>query len=134
MRILPTSWLRANKDIGIILLRAFVGLRLLYGVADNIFSWDHMLAFEQFLAANGFPLPLISAVLSVYAQFICGTMILIGFHIRIASFLMIVNFLTAILMVHLGDTFEGMTPALAMLFSCILFFFYGSGKLAVRPE
>jgi len=36
------------------------------------------------------------------------------------------------IMVHLHDSFEGMTPALAMLFSSILFLFYGTGKFAPK--
>ena len=131
MNIVPHQWLDQNKDVGVLLLRAFVGLRLIYGVTDNVISWEHMKAFEGFLAANSFPLPLISAVLSVYAQLICGLMILIGFHIRIAAFIMVINFLIALVMVHRTDTVEGMTPALAMLFSSLLFLFYGAGKIAV---
>jgi hypothetical protein len=45
---------------------------------------------------------------------------------------MIINFLVALVMVHLHDSFEGMTPALAMLFSSILFLFYGAGKFALK--
>ena len=131
MNIVPHQWLDQNKDVGVLLLRAFVGLRLIYGVTDNVISWEHMKAFEGFLAANSFPLPLISAVLSVYAQLICGLMILIGFHIRIAALIMVINFLIALVMVHRTDTVEGMTPALAMLFSSLLFLFYGAGKIAV---
>ena len=45
---------------------------------------------------------------------------------------MIINFLVALVMVHARDSFEGMTPALAMLFSSILFLFYGAGKFALK--
>jgi putative oxidoreductase len=129
-----SKWFGNNKDVGILLLRLFVGLRLIYGVIDNIVSWKHMKAFEGFLAANGFPFPLVSAVVSVYCQFISGVMIVIGYRIRIASALMIVNFIVAILMVHRHDTVEGMTPALAMLFGCITLLFNGSGKYSTRRE
>lgn len=133
-KILPHRWLERNKDLGIFFLRVFIGLRLIYGVADNVLSWEHMKAFEAFLAANNFPFPLGSAVLSVYAQLICGLMILTGFHIRVASLFMVINFMIALLMVHRSDTIEGMTPALAMLFSCLLFLFYGAGKIAIGPK
>jgi putative oxidoreductase len=127
----PVKWLEENKDIGILLLRLFIGVRLIYGVADNVFSWHHMLTFEAFLRENGFPFPLISAMLSVYAQFISGILIITGFQIRIASLVMIINFMVALLMVHWYDTFEGMTPALAILFANVLFLFYGPGKLSL---
>jgi len=44
---------------------------------------------------------------------------------------MIINFLIAILMVHWGEKLEPMTPALAILFISILFFFQGAGKYSL---
>ena len=125
------AWLDRNKDVGVLLLRLFIGIRLLYGVQDNIFHWEKMKEFEAFLSQFNFPFPLVCAVVSVYAQAIAGLFILIGFKTRIASLLMVFNFLVALLMVHRNDTFEGMTPALAILFSCLLFFFQGAGKFSV---
>jgi putative oxidoreductase len=87
-----------------------------------------MRAFEDFLEVNGFPVPLFSAMLSVYAQLVCGILIISGFYIRIASLVMIINFLIALIIVHRQDSFEAMTPALAILFANILFLFYGAGK------
>ena len=127
----PEKWLDDNKDIGILLLRLFIGIRLIYGVADNVFSWQHMTTFEEFLKTNGFPLPLFSAVLSVYAQFLSGLLIITGFKIRVASGIMIINFIVALVMVHRNDSFEGMTPALSMLFANIVFLFYGAGKFSL---
>jgi len=120
-----------NEHIGLLLLRIFIGLRLIYGVADNVISWDKMLEFSAFLDANGFPVPTISAVISVYAQLICGLFVLIGFNIRPAALIMVVNFLIAILMIHTNDTVEEMTPALAMLFGSACLFFTGAGRIAV---
>ncbi|MGI8600532.1 MAG: DoxX family protein [Chitinophagaceae bacterium] len=124
------DWLNRNKDLGVLFFRLFIGIRLVYGVLDNVFVWNHMILFSDFLKQSGFPLPLASAIVSVYAQLIAGLMILVGWKIRIAALLMIINFLIAVLMVHLGQSFEQMTPALAMLFSNVLFLFYGAGKYA----
>lgn len=132
MRI--SGWLDANKDIGVLLLRCFTGARLIYGVADNVFSWTHMLAFRDFLHSHGFPVPLACAVISVYAQLIAGCMIIIGWKIRLAALMMIVNFLVAILAVHLHDSIEAMTPALALLFINLLFIFQGGGRYSVEQS
>ncbi|MGH1364796.1 MAG: DoxX family protein [Calditrichia bacterium] len=128
------KFLDANKDIGILLLRLFIGARLFYGVIDNVLSWEHMLLFSEFLQANGFPFPLLSAVVSVYVQLIGSIMILVGYKIRIAAFVLAINFIVALLMVHLpaGDTIEGMTPALAMLFGCLTLFFTGAEKFSLN--
>lgn len=121
-----------NTSLGLLLLRLFIGLRLVYGVIDNIISWARMKEFEAFLAQFNFPFPLLSANVSVYLQAICGIGILIGYQVRIASMLMVLNFGIA-LFVHfkMGDTIEGMTPALALLFGCLCLFFTGAGRYAI---
>ena len=128
------QWLATRHDVGLLLLRLFIGLRLLYGVIDNILSWDKMMEFSKFLSAQGFPVPTASAVISVYAQFVGGLLILIGYKIRFASAIIAVNFVVALLMVHLHDSIEGMTPALAMLFGALTFLFCGPGKYSVDKK
>ena len=125
------NWLQRNKDVGVLLLRLFIGVRLIYGVIDNVTSWEHMLKFRDFLQVFHFPVPLVSAVVSVYAQLIAALLIVLGFKIRFASLVMIFNFLVAIIMVHRNDTMEALTPALMMIFSCLLFLFQGAGKFSV---
>ena len=124
-------WFDDRKDIGVLLLRLFVGVRLIYGVIDNVTSWEHMIKFRDFLQQFNFPIPLAAAIVSVYAQLLAGVMFILGWKIRFAAILMIINFLIAILMVHWGEKLEPMTPALAILFISILFFFQGAGKYSL---
>jgi putative oxidoreductase len=125
-------WFDDRKDIGVLLLRLFVGVRLIYGVIDNVTSWEHMIKFRDFLQQFNFPIPLVAAIVSVYAQLLAGVMFILGWKIRFAAILMIINFLIAILMVHWGEKLEPMTPALAILFISILFFFQGAGKYSLE--
>lgn len=125
------QWLERNSDTGIFLLRLFVGFRLLEGVFDNIFSWQQMLEFSNFLDKYGFPFPLFCAVLSVYAQAVAGLMIILGWQIRYAAMLMIINFAVALIMVHWGQSLEEMTVPLLLLFIFILFLFQGAGSITV---
>jgi len=122
------NWFHRNKDLGVLFLRMFIGMRLVYGVVDNVFSWKHMLKFRDFLQLFHFPAPLVCAIVSVYLQLIAGLMILAGWKIRWAALFMVINFLVAIMMVHRRDTIEGMTPALAMISCSMLFLFQGAGK------
>ena len=126
-------FLSSKTYIGIFVLRLFVGLRLLYGVIDNVLNGERMIEFAEFLNAHHFPFPLVSAALSVYVQFVGSIFILIGFKIRITSIILVFNFLVALIFVHLqiNDTVEGMTPALAMLFGCLTFVFTGGEKVSV---
>jgi len=124
--------MKMNTSLGLLLLRLFIGLRLIYGVIDNIISWARMKEFEAFLAQFNFPFPLLSANVSVYLQAVCGICILIGYQVRIASMLMVLNFGIALIVhVKMGDTIEGMTPALAMLSGCLCLFFTGAGRYAL---
>jgi putative oxidoreductase len=128
------AWLIRNQSLGILILRLFVGIRLIYGVIDNILSWDRMLEFEGFLTKVGFPFPLLCAVVSVYAQFIAGVLYIIGWKIRYAALLMIFNFSVAWIMVDRFGSVEQMTPALSMLFCSVLFLFEGAGRIAAEKS
>lgn len=123
--------LEGHQGVGLLLARLFVGIRLAYGVIDNVLSWEHMILFRDFLAALHFPAPLLSAVVSVYVQLLASVMILLGWKIRYAALSMIVNFLVALVAVHRNDSFERMTPALSMLFFNAMFLFAGAGKYSI---
>jgi putative oxidoreductase len=125
-----SNWLDQHQDTGLLIFRLFIGVRLIYGVVDNIFSQEHMKAFEAFLGANGFPFPLLSAFVSVYAQAIAGLLLITGWQMRWGALLIIVNFIVALVMVHWGQSFEEMTVVLFLIFSGVLLLFTGPGRYA----
>jgi putative oxidoreductase len=120
-----------RKDYGAVFLRIIIGWRLIHGTYDNVFGWERMLEFRDFLAQHGVPSPLLAANLSVYAQFFCGILYVIGLWVRPAAIIMIINFITALVIVHIGDTFLNTFDALMMLFGSVFFLFYGAGKISV---
>lgn len=119
------------REYAPLFIRLFVGWHLIYGVQDNILSWERMLEFRDFLAQFKFPVPLVSAVVSVYAQFICAVLYLLGLFTRPAAVVMIFNFVVALLMVHLGDPYPPAALAFAMLSGSLFLLFYGPGKASV---
>ena len=125
------DWLERRKEYGMFFVRLIVGFHLVYGVVDNVFSWEHMLKFRDFLAANGTPMPLLAAVVSAYAMYICGLMYLFGAAIRYASIVMIINFIAALLIAHRVGGYPPAALALVMLFSSIAFLFHGAGRPSV---
>jgi putative oxidoreductase len=135
--MVTTSYARLNqffenrKDYGSFFLRIIIGWRLIDGTQDNVFSWDRMLEFKVFLEQHNFAFPLAAAVVSVYAQFICGALYIAGLFVRPAAIVMIVNFLIALLTVHLGTTFIDSFQALIMFFGSIFFLFNGAGKISI---
>lgn len=115
-------------------MRLFVGFVLIYGTYDNIISWERMLEFRAFLEANGFPAPLIAAHVSVYAQSMAGGLILLGLWTRIAAAVMVVNFIVALLMVHVGLPFSQNIAPLAMLMGCLFLLFYGAPRYSLASR
>jgi putative oxidoreductase len=122
---------RARPELGVFLFRLFLGTTLIWGVVDNVLSWERMLEFRDFLAQNGFPVPWYCAQLSVYAQLVCGGLLVVGALTRAAAAVMVFNFLVALGMVHVGLPFNANIAPLAMLFGSILFLFHGGGAWSV---
>jgi putative oxidoreductase len=109
-------------------IRLLLGWHLVYGVQDNVLSYPRMLEFRDFLLQNGFPVPLLSAYVSVYVQLLAGIGYLLGLGTRVAAGLMIVNFVIALLMVHLGGPYAAAFPALVMLSGAIFLLLNGPGR------
>src|SRR5690606_18512544 len=101
-------------SFGPFVLRLVLAVHLIQGTQDNVFSWARMLEFREFLAAEGFPVPLACAIVSVAAQFGCGILYIVGAFVHWAAAVMLVNFAVALLGVHLGDPYHAWFPAWMM--------------------
>lgn len=124
-------WFEERREFGAVFVRVLIGFHLMWGTQDNVFSFARMVEFRDFLAQTGFPVPMFSAYLSAYAQFVCGILFMIGLAVRPAAVVMIGNFLIALLMVHTGDTWSGAFPALMMLSGSLFLLFNGAGPVSV---
>ena len=129
--LLQFEFFKRHREYGVLFLRLLIGAFIIHGVSDNIFSWAHMVEFEKFLGARGVPSPMVAAHLSAYAQFICGLSILLGAFVRPLSIVFIINFIAAIAIAHLGQSFRQMFPALMMIAAGLFFLFNGAGPLSV---
>lgn len=121
----------AFKGLGLLFFRIFMGVRIFLGVWDNVIDSNKMAEFAGFLAKYHVPIPNFAAPLSVYAQMICGLLIILGFQTRFVAFIMMINFLVAFFVVDIHLSLEQMTPALAMLFGSFLLIFEGAGKYSL---
>lgn len=129
--LLKFEFFKKHSAYAAIFLRLVTGSFIIWGVQDNILSYEQMREFERFLSARGVPYPLFAAFLSVYVQFICGLSILLGAFIRLTSIAFIINFIAALVIAHRGDTFASMLPALMMLAAGFFFLFHGAGRPSV---
>ena len=119
------------KPYGAVFLRAVIGWRLIDGTQDNVFDWQRMLEFRDFLHGHHVLYPLAGAVVSVYAQFLCGILFIAGALTRPAAVVMVINFTAALLIAHVGMSFVDSFDAWMMLAGSLFFFFHGAGKLSV---
>jgi putative oxidoreductase len=94
--------LRGLSDAALLLLRMLVGAFLMWGTWDNIVSAERMHEFVEFLTLLNCPLPEVAALISVYAQFACGALILLGLLTRWAGVVMSFNFIVAVALLTLG--------------------------------
>jgi putative oxidoreductase len=119
------------KEYGPIFIRLIIGFHLVYGTQDNVFSYARMEEFAAFLSARNVPFPLFAAFVSAYAQFICGILFIFGAATRYAALVMIINFIAAIVIAHLGDPYMNKFPALMMLAGACFLFLHGAGELSL---
>ena len=120
-----------GSDFAPLILRLFIASVLVYGTADNVFHQEQMLEFRDFLATNGFPMPLASAHLSAYGQFLSGILLGIGLFTRLAATVVTVNFVIALAMVHVGLPFNANIAPMAMLVGGVFFVLYGAPRYSL---
>lgn len=125
------NYFNERKENGVIFLRLVIGWRLIDGTQDNVFSWDRMIEFRDFLHQHGVAYPLLAAIVSVYAQFVCGILYMAGMFTRVAAIIMIINFIAALYIAHIGTTFQQSFDALMMLFGSVFFLIHGAGNYSV---
>ncbi|CAN5498488.1 hypothetical protein BH23ACI1_BH23ACI1_17390 [soil metagenome] len=125
------GWFAERAAWGALFIRMAIGVRLVEGTEDNVFSYERMEEFARFLAAHGTPFPLFGAFLSVYAQFVCGILVLLGLFTRPAGLVIAINFVCAILIAHRATPFVVTWPAIMMLAAGLYFLFNGAGAFAM---
>ena len=131
MRLVHLNFLQRYGDLSLLLLRVLTGAFLIYGTQDNILSDARMQEFVRFLTKHRFAWPELMAPLSVYAQFICGVLFVIGLLTRWAGWLMTFNFIVAVVMVHWSQDFRGWWPAIVLVFISLHFALHGAGRYSL---
>lgn len=125
------QWFEDRRAYGSVFLRVFAGTFLIYMSQDNVFSWGRMLEFAGFLRLHGFPFPVVAAVISAGAQFLAGILFLVGGFTRWAALAMVVNFVVAIVTVHLRLPFREALDPSAMLACALFLLFNGAGPFSI---
>ena len=117
-----------------LLLRLLCAYKL-YDAAGHtaLHPTEGITGYADWLKSLGFPLPMASAILSAYTEFIGAILILLGWKTRWTGLALAINFLLAVLVGHLaiGDTFPNTFPALVLLAMSIFLILNGPGKPSI---
>lgn len=125
--------LERNAELGITVLRLAVGFVFAAHGAQKLFLYGIGATTHAF-AQMGIPLATVAAPLVAFVEFFGGLALIVGFATRVASALLAINMLGAILLVHLKGGFflpTGFEYAFTLLAANAGLVLGGPGVLAV---
>ncbi|REC44049.1 DoxX family protein [Chryseobacterium pennipullorum] len=117
------------KDIVLLVVRVFVGFAMLsHGFPKlQMLLEGGKIEFFDFLGLG----PQISLILTVFAEFVCSILLILGLFTRVALGFLIFTMAMAAFVVHGADPFEKREMALTYLSVYLLLMVIGAGKISV---
>ena len=125
------QFFRKYYDIGPLVIRILTGFHLIYTVQKVIFTPGAMQGVVDFFQSQNIIVPSFLGPAVAYAEFICGILFILGAFTRVSALIMVIVFICAISIVHIGDEYNNTFPALVMLAGSIFLLFCGPGKISV---
>ncbi|WP_226389776.1 DoxX family protein [Penaeicola halotolerans] len=116
------------SDIGLLILRVAAGAMMMthgYAKLDN---------FSTLKDVFGDPIglgPFVSLLLTIFAEFICSILVMVGFATRFALIPLIITMVVAVFVVHGGDPFAKKELGLIYLSMYGTLMLLGPGKLSI---
>lgn len=117
------------KDVVLLLVRVFVGFAMLsHGFPKlQMLLAGGKIEFFDFMGLG----PQISLILTVFAEFVCSILLILGLFTRISLGFLIFTMIIAGFVVHGADPFEKREMALVYLSVYLLLMIIGAGKISV---
>lgn len=131
MELILKSFFERYSRYGIFALRIVIGFRLLYGNLGYVFGYQPMEEIILYFEKLGIPDPYITSYLSIYGEAIAGLMILVGFRVRLAALVLLINFTVAVIYAHAHDSIMRSFGAWVILAFAVCILFHGAGKPSV---
>jgi putative oxidoreductase len=123
--------LDAARPYAPILIRVAFGYHIVqYSYGEVLFLQAH-LGFAEYLGSLGVPFPKVMAYVAMGTEFFGGLLWIVGLWVRPAAFLLIGNFVTALLLVHLNLPYLKSFEAIQMLAVSLFLLVNGAGRLSV---
>ncbi|WP_312901201.1 DoxX family protein [Chryseobacterium taichungense] len=117
------------KDIILLIVRVFIGFAMLsHGFPKLQMLLDGgNIEFYDFLGMG----PKISLILTVFAEFVCSILLILGLFTRVALGFLIFTMIIAGFFVHGADPFDKREMSLIYLSVYLLLMVFGPGKISV---
>ncbi|PTT19557.1 DoxX family protein [Chryseobacterium sp. HMWF028] len=116
------------KDIVLLVVRVFVGFAMLsHGFPKLQMLLGGKIEFFDFMGLG----PQISLILTVFAEFVCSILLILGLFTRVSLGFLIFTMIIAGFVVHGADPFEKREMALVYLSVYLLLMVIGAGKISV---
>lgn len=117
------------KDIILLVVRVFIGFAMLsHGFPKlQMLLEGGKIEFFDFLGMG----PTISLTLTVFAEFVCSILLILGLFTRVALGFLIFTMIIAGFVVHGADPFEKREMSLIYLSVYLLLIAFGPGKISV---
>ena len=120
-----------HDSLAPLLIRLLIGFHLLYAVHGVLFSSKAMAGVAGFFKSQNIPFSSFTAPLTAWAEAICACLFILGLFTRTAAFIMVIIFICAITIVHLGKPYPAAFPALVMLVGSLFLLLNGPGKYSI---
>ena len=121
---------RNLTDLGLLILRFFLGLAMCFG--HGIGKWSTLFSGEEIKFADPFGVGMLpSLALAVFAEVVCSILLALGLLTRWALIPLIVTMFVAIFVVHISDGFGVMEKGLLYGVGYLTLFLAGPGKYSV---
>lgn len=118
-------------NAGLLALRMSVAAVFIYSGVMKLADIDMV---SGMFASMGFPVAEFTAYFVAIVEVVCGGAVLIGLWTRMASILLAITMVVAILTAHLQGPFTAAIPAIAMLGSSLALAGVGGGKWTVYED
>lgn len=129
MNYLNSNSSSVPKDLILLVVRVFIGFAMLsHGFPKlQMLIGGGKIEFYDFIGLG----PQISLILTVFAEFVCSILLILGFFTRISLGFLIFTMIVAAFMVHGADAFDKREMSLVYLSVYLLLLVFGAGKVSV---
>jgi putative oxidoreductase len=117
------------KDIILLVVRVFMGFAMLsHGYPKlQMLLEGGKIDFFDFLGLG----PQITLILTVFAEFVCSILLILGLFTRVALGFLVFTMIVAVFVFHSADPFEKQEIGLVYLSVYLLLIVFGAGKFSV---